>query len=60
MIMKCENIFLISLLFLAGCQKPDEEERIDLDRMVRVQEDRDAHIAGEPLDTPEEQLIQER
>ena len=59
MIMKCVKIFLTSALFLSGCQKAQDEEVIDLDRMVMSESEVNQHLAGEPLETPQEMLMDE-
>ncbi len=56
-LMKVGKIFL--LLLLAGCGSEPEDE-VDLDQMVLAEEERaEAILAGEPIASPQESLIEE-
>ena len=59
MIMKCVNFFLTSTLLLTGCQNGEKEEVVDLDQMVMKESEVNQHLAGEPLETPQEMLTDE-
>jgi len=59
MIMKYVNFFLIPLLLLGSCQKGEKEDVIDLDQMVLTENEVNQHLAGEPLENPQEMLTDE-
>lgn len=58
-VMKCVKIFLAPLLLLASCQKEEKEDVIDLDQMVMTEGEVNQHLAGEPLENPQEMLRDE-
>ncbi len=59
-VMKSVIFFSISVLLLGGCQKPEEQELINLDEMVFAEgELTSEHLAGDPLESPQELLIKE-
>lgn len=50
---------LVLVLLVASCQKV-EEETLDLDQMALSEEEMAAkHLAGEPMNSPQEILIKE-
>lgn len=58
-LMKSVKIFLVLAVCLCGCAK-EEEEPLDIDRMALNEDELSTgHLAGEPLENPQEVLMKE-
>lgn len=52
------KIFFLLFILSFGCQKPEEEEKINLDQIAQSEEERSMeHLAGQPLNSPQEILF---
>lgn len=52
------KFFFLPLVFIFGCQKPEEEEEINLDQVVLSEEEKSMEeLAGEPTCSAQEVLF---